>query len=103
MKDDGNSTKTRMGKIKKSKEELEMFEVLEHKSIVMELNKHKMAKVQLNLAYLDRYIMKEMLGKVGFVRLDNSEYGRKMVREVRVEIHGFKFLMDFVVIDYANC
>ncbi|GJT72121.1 hypothetical protein Tco_1031407 [Tanacetum coccineum] len=79
MKDDGDSTKTRMGKIEKSKEELEMFKALEHKSIVMELNKHKMAKVQLNLAYPDRYITEEMLGKLGFVRLDNDEYGRKMV------------------------
>ncbi|GJZ20625.1 DNA-directed DNA polymerase [Tanacetum coccineum] len=43
-----------------------------------------------------------MLGKLGFVRLDYSDYGRRMVKEVRVEIHGFNFLVDFVVIDYAN-
>ncbi|GKA53963.1 hypothetical protein Tco_0752912 [Tanacetum coccineum] len=43
-----------------------------------------------------------MLGKLGFVRLDYGDYGRRMVKEVRVEIHGLIFFVDFVVIDYAN-
>ncbi|GKC40447.1 hypothetical protein Tco_1052831, partial [Tanacetum coccineum] len=33
---------------------------------------------------------------------DYGKYGRKMVKEVRVEIHGLMFLVDFVVIGYAN-
>ncbi|GKE32820.1 hypothetical protein Tco_1452142, partial [Tanacetum coccineum] len=33
---------------------------------------------------------------------DYGKYGRKMIREVRVEIHGFTFFVDFVVIGYAN-
>ncbi|GJW84058.1 hypothetical protein Tco_0157203 [Tanacetum coccineum] len=33
---------------------------------------------------------------------DYGKYGRKMVKEVCVEIHGFTFLVDFVVIGYAN-
>ncbi|GJW29307.1 hypothetical protein Tco_0046182 [Tanacetum coccineum] len=43
-----------------------------------------------------------MLEKLAFVRLNFHEYGRRMVKEVRVEIHGFNFLVDFMVIDYAN-
>ncbi|GJS97861.1 hypothetical protein Tco_0819031 [Tanacetum coccineum] len=39
-----------------------------------------------------------MFDKLGFVRVDYGDYGRKMVKEVRVEIHGFTFLIDFVVI-----
>nr|GEY70957.1 hypothetical protein [Tanacetum cinerariifolium] len=85
MKDGGDSTETRIGEIKKSKEEVEMFEALEHKSIVVESNKHKV---------------------VIFTKSPPRAYGepfmRKMVREVRVEIHGFNFLVDFAVIDYAN-
>ncbi|GKB74683.1 hypothetical protein Tco_0936095 [Tanacetum coccineum] len=38
----------------------------------------------------------------GFVRVDYGKYGRKMVKEVRVEIYGFMFLFYFVVIRYAN-
>ncbi|GKD65796.1 putative ribonuclease H-like domain-containing protein, partial [Tanacetum coccineum] len=57
---------------------------------------------ELDLSYSDSYITEEMLGKLGFVRLDYGEYGKRMVKEVRVEIHGFNFLVDFVVIAYAN-
>nr|GEW21077.1 hypothetical protein [Tanacetum cinerariifolium] len=57
---------------------------------------------KLDLAYSHNYIMEEMLGKLGFVRLDYGDYGRKTVKEVRVKINGFNFLVDFLVIDYAN-
>ncbi|GKF87580.1 hypothetical protein Tco_0258457, partial [Tanacetum coccineum] len=40
--------------------------------------------------------------QLGFVRVYYGKYERKMVKEVRVEIHGFTFLVDFVVIGYAN-
>nr|GEY61052.1 hypothetical protein [Tanacetum cinerariifolium] len=108
-----------------------MFEDLEHKSVVVEVNKHKVVvftkappkdysepfmrfstpfivdgqgawDAELYLAYSDNYITKEMLGKLGFVRLNYGEYGRRMVKEACVEIHGFTFLVDFVVIDYAD-
>ncbi|GJZ20626.1 reverse transcriptase domain-containing protein [Tanacetum coccineum] len=39
--DDRDSSETRMGRIEKSEEELEMFEALEHKSVVVESGKHK--------------------------------------------------------------
>ncbi|GKF11575.1 hypothetical protein Tco_0049501 [Tanacetum coccineum] len=39
--DDGNSSETKMDKIEKSEEELEMFEALERKSIVVESKKHR--------------------------------------------------------------
>ncbi|GJS82847.1 hypothetical protein Tco_0749388 [Tanacetum coccineum] len=42
------------------------------------------------------------LGVIRFVRVDYGDYGRKMVKGVLVKIHGFNFLVDFVVIDYAN-
>ncbi|GKE23464.1 hypothetical protein Tco_1434976 [Tanacetum coccineum] len=48
------------------------------------------------------YITEERFDMLGFVRVDYGNYGRKMVKEVRVEIHGFTFLVDFVVIGYAN-
>ncbi|GKB68694.1 zinc knuckle CX2CX4HX4C containing protein [Tanacetum coccineum] len=54
---------------------------------------------ELNLAYYDNYMSEDMLNTLGFVRLD---YGRKMVKEVRVEIHGYDFHADFVVVDYVN-
>ncbi|GJY97167.1 putative ribonuclease H-like domain-containing protein [Tanacetum coccineum] len=36
------------------------------------------------------------------VEKNYGKYGRKMIREVHVEIHGFMFLVDFVVIGYAK-
>ncbi|GJX93938.1 hypothetical protein Tco_0348524 [Tanacetum coccineum] len=100
--DDRDSLETRMDKIEKSEEELEMFEALEHNSVVMELGKHRVVDAELDMADSYNYIPDEMLGKLGFVRLDYGDYGRRMVNEVRVEIHGFIFLIDFVVLDYAN-
>ncbi|GJX54125.1 hypothetical protein Tco_0282494 [Tanacetum coccineum] len=44
----------------------------------------------------------EMLSKLGFTRLDYRDYGRKMVRDVRVEIHCFDFHVDFVVLEYGD-
>ncbi|GJZ01301.1 DNA-directed DNA polymerase [Tanacetum coccineum] len=101
LMDDGDSSKIRMGKIEKSEEELEI-ETLEHKSVVVEVNKYKVVvftkapfrdyskpfmrfsapcvvdrqgawNVELDLAYPDNYITEEMLGKLGFVRLDYGE------------------------------
>ena len=57
---------------------------------------------QLNMEYGDNYITEEMLGKLGFVRLDYEDYGRKIVRDVNVNIHGHVFKVDFVVLEYGN-
>ncbi|GJX90238.1 hypothetical protein Tco_0343564 [Tanacetum coccineum] len=129
--DDGNSLEARKGKVEKSEKELEMFEALEHKSVVVELEKHRVVvftkaplrayskpfmrfstpcgvdgqgawDTKLDMADSHNYMTKEMLDKLGFVRIDYEDYERKMVKEVRVEIHGFIFLVDFVVIGYAN-
>ncbi|GJW15211.1 hypothetical protein Tco_0019344 [Tanacetum coccineum] len=57
---------------------------------------------ELDMADSFNYITEERFDQLGFVRLDYGKYRRKMVREVHVEIHGFTFLVDFVVIGYAN-
>ncbi|GKD01617.1 hypothetical protein Tco_1171891, partial [Tanacetum coccineum] len=106
--DDGDSSEIRMGKIKKSEEELEMFEALKHKNVVVEVNKHnvvvftKAPSRDYSEPFMRFSTSSEMLGKQGFVRLDYGEYRRRMVKKVLVEIHDFNFLVDFVVIDYAN-
>ncbi|GJR74424.1 ribonuclease H-like domain-containing protein [Tanacetum coccineum] len=38
---------------------------------------------ELDLAYSDNYITEEMLGKLGFVRLEYNQYGRRMVKKSR--------------------
>ncbi|GJX51373.1 hypothetical protein Tco_0278218 [Tanacetum coccineum] len=57
---------------------------------------------ELNLAYCDNYMTEEMLSTIGLIRLDYGHYGRKMVKDVRVEIHGYDFHVDFVVLEYVN-
>nr|GFA52890.1 hypothetical protein [Tanacetum cinerariifolium] len=39
---------------------------------------------------------------MGFMHVSLSDYGRKMVNDVIVEIHWVKFKADFVVLDYVN-
>nr|GEV64346.1 hypothetical protein [Tanacetum cinerariifolium] len=39
---------------------------------------------------------------MGFMHVSISDYGRKMVNDVNVEIHRVKFKFDFFVLDYAN-
>ncbi|GJV09561.1 hypothetical protein Tco_1347217 [Tanacetum coccineum] len=88
--DEGDSLDAGKVSIEKSEEELEMYEALGHKSVLVKSGKHK------------EHETKEILDKLGFVRIDYADYGRKKVKEVHVEIHGFIFLVDFVVIRYAN-
>nr|GEU83350.1 hypothetical protein [Tanacetum cinerariifolium] len=57
---------------------------------------------ELNMAYCDNNMTEEMLNMIGFIRLDYGDYGRKMVRDVRVEIHGYDFHVDFVVLEYED-
>nr|GEY39514.1 hypothetical protein [Tanacetum cinerariifolium] len=58
--------------------------------------------VELDMADSHNYMTEEMSDKLAFVSIDYGDYGRKTVKEVRVEIHGFVFLLDFVVIRYDN-
>ena len=56
---------------------------------------------ELNMEYGDNYISEDVLGKIGFVKVDYVDYGRKKVRDVKVNIHGHIFKVDFVVLDYC--
>ncbi|GKC16340.1 hypothetical protein Tco_1013122 [Tanacetum coccineum] len=84
--------------VEKGKAELETLDA--KKDVVMESKKHKDA--ELNMAYCDNYIMEEMLEKLGFVRTGYGEYGRKMVRDLKVEIYGFTFLVNFIILEYGD-
>nr|GEX28063.1 hypothetical protein [Tanacetum cinerariifolium] len=129
--DDMDSLEARKLTIEKSKEELELFEALEHKNVVIKEGKHRVVvftkapprtfskpftrfslpcdvdgqgawDTELDMADSFNYMTNERFDKLGFIRVDYGKYGRKMVKEVRVENHGFTFLVDFVVIGYAN-
>ncbi|GKC74819.1 copia protein [Tanacetum coccineum] len=91
--DDADSAEVKMVKIEKSEEELELFKALKHK---------RAWDAELDMGDSCNYMTKEMLEKLGFIRIEYSDYGRRMVREAQVEIHGFTFLVDFYVIEYAN-
>nr|GEV75877.1 hypothetical protein [Tanacetum cinerariifolium] len=57
---------------------------------------------ELDLADSENYVTEKVLENMGFVLVSLSDYGRKMVNDVIVEIHGVKFKADFVVLDYVN-
>nr|GEY06982.1 hypothetical protein [Tanacetum cinerariifolium] len=129
--DDGDSLDARKLTVGKSKVELELFEALDHKSVIVNEGSHRVVvfkkahpraysnlftrfslpcdvdgqgawDVELDMADSFNCMTEERFDQLGFVRVDYGKYGRKMVKEVRVEIHGFTFLVDFVVISYAN-
>ncbi|GJT19915.1 retrovirus-related pol polyprotein from transposon TNT 1-94 [Tanacetum coccineum] len=120
--DDGDS--------KVAKEE-KLFDALEHKSVVIEEDNQKIViftkaplwafgeqfmryslpckvdgqgawDAELDLADSANYVTEKVLENMGFVRVNFSDYGRKMVNDVNVEIHGVNFKADFVVLDYVN-
>ncbi|GKB04040.1 hypothetical protein Tco_0832183 [Tanacetum coccineum] len=64
--DDGDSLETRMDKIEKSEEELEMFEALERKSVVVDVDGQGAWDAKLDMADSHNYITDEMLGKIRF-------------------------------------
>ncbi|GJV87787.1 chlorophyll A/B binding protein of LHCII type 1-like protein [Tanacetum coccineum] len=84
--DDGDSWEAKRLTVGKSKEELDLFEKLDHKSVLVNEGGHSVVMFKIPCD----------------VDGQGTDYGRKMVRDVRVEIHGFTFLVDFVVIGYAN-
>ncbi|GKB75450.1 hypothetical protein Tco_0942345, partial [Tanacetum coccineum] len=55
---------------------------------------------ELNMAYYDSYMSEDMLNTLGYVRLDHGEYGRKMVKNVRVMIHGSFLLTTKSQVDF---
>ncbi|GJT92811.1 hypothetical protein Tco_1081656 [Tanacetum coccineum] len=57
---------------------------------------------ELDLADSANYVTEKVLENIGFVRVNLSDYGREMVNDVDVEIHGVKFKVDFVVLEYVN-
>ncbi|GJS89021.1 hypothetical protein Tco_0771657 [Tanacetum coccineum] len=111
--------------------EMKLFDALEHKSVVIELGNQKFAiftkaplrafgepfmrysvlckvdgqgarDTKLDLVDLGNYVTEKVLDSIGFVHVSISDYSRKMVNDVNVEIHRVKFKADFVVLDYAN-
>nr|GEX80557.1 hypothetical protein [Tanacetum cinerariifolium] len=82
--------------------EMKLFDALVHKSIVIKVDGPGAWDTKLDLADLANYVTKKVLDSMGFVHVSISDYGRKMVNDVNVEIHRVKFKADFVVLDYAN-
>ncbi|GJV08567.1 hypothetical protein Tco_1346223 [Tanacetum coccineum] len=111
--------------------EAKLFDALEHKSVVIKVDNQKIAiftkaplrafgepfmryslpckvdgkgawDAELDLADSANYVTKKELENMGFVHVSLSNYSRKMVNDVNVEIHGVKFKADFVVLDYIR-
>ncbi|GJY62711.1 hypothetical protein Tco_0464171 [Tanacetum coccineum] len=111
--------------------EAKLFDALEHKSVVIEVDNQKIAiftkvplwafgepfmryslpckvdgqgawDAELDLADSANYVTEKVLKSMGFMHVSLSDYGRKMVNDVNVEIHVVKFKADFVVLDYFN-
>ncbi|GJU04028.1 hypothetical protein Tco_1114366, partial [Tanacetum coccineum] len=111
--------------------EMKLFDDLEHKSIVIEVGNQKFViftkaplqafgepfmryslpckvdgqgawDAELHLTDSTNYVTEKVLDSMGFVHVSISDYGKKMVNDVNMEIHGVKFKADFVVLDYAN-
>ncbi|GJU23036.1 hypothetical protein Tco_1156378 [Tanacetum coccineum] len=74
--DDGDS---------KHAKEAKLFDALEHKSVVIEVDNEKI-----------------VIFTKAPLRAFGEPFMRKMVNDVNVEIHGVKFKADFVVLDYVN-
>ncbi|GJR98110.1 hypothetical protein Tco_0270284 [Tanacetum coccineum] len=129
--DDRDSMEFRKLTVEKSKEKLELFKALDHKRVIVNEGSHRVVvfkkapprtysrpftrfalpcdvdgqgawDVELDMTDSFNYITEERFDQLAFVRVDYGKYGRNMVKEVRVEIHSFSFLVDFVVIGYAN-
>nr|GEW44035.1 hypothetical protein [Tanacetum cinerariifolium] len=100
--DDGDSMEARKLTVEKNKEELELFEALDHKSVIVNKGSHRVVvfKKAPPRAYNKPFTWFSLPCDVD--GQDYGKYGRNMVREVHVEIHGFTFLVDYVVIGYAN-
>nr|GEY54282.1 hypothetical protein [Tanacetum cinerariifolium] len=76
-------------------------------SVIVVLDLSKVANPLYSLRDKDLFKSKDpqcygyLLNALGYVRLDYGEYGRKMVKDIRVEIHGYDVEANFVVVDYV--
>ncbi|GJW89225.1 retrovirus-related pol polyprotein from transposon TNT 1-94 [Tanacetum coccineum] len=74
--DDADSAEVKMVKLEKSKEELELFESLKHKSMLIKEDNHKVvifveASDRASIKpFMSNYMSEEILEKLGFVRID---------------------------------
>ncbi|GKB80266.1 hypothetical protein Tco_0947161 [Tanacetum coccineum] len=108
--DDEDSKKARKLTVEKSKEEVVVFKKAPPRAYRNPFIRFSLPcdfrqgawDAELDMADSFNYITEERFDQLGFVRVDYGKYGRKIVKEVRVEIHGFTFFVDFVVIGYAN-
>nr|GEW62209.1 hypothetical protein [Tanacetum cinerariifolium] len=94
--------------IEEGKAELEKVETLDtlvYKEVVTETKKHE-AIVYVKAPsreYCESFTRFSIPCSVeGHGALDYGDYGRIMVRDVKVKIHGFDFLVDFVVLEYGD-
>ncbi|GJS39772.1 hypothetical protein Tco_0564815 [Tanacetum coccineum] len=67
-----------------------------------EVEENEAMDVELNMAYFDNYMSEYLLNELGYMRLDYGEYGRKMVKDIRVGINCYDVEADFVLVDYVN-
>ncbi|GJY81102.1 chlorophyll A/B binding protein of LHCII type 1-like protein [Tanacetum coccineum] len=105
--DDGDSLEAKKLTVGKSKEALELFEALDHKSqashkgfpfpIVMWMSKVLENCRSLDMADSFNYIMEERFDQLGFVRVDYGKNGRKMV----INRVGLTFGIEEMHIDLA--
>ncbi|GJU25715.1 putative ribonuclease H-like domain-containing protein [Tanacetum coccineum] len=100
--DNKNSLEARKLTVEKSKEELELFEALDHKSVIVNEGSHRVVVFKKAPPHTYSKPFTRFSLPCDVDGQDYGKYGRKMVKEVCVEIHGFTFLDDFVVIGYAN-
>ncbi|GJR65029.1 hypothetical protein Tco_0011094 [Tanacetum coccineum] len=111
--------------------EAKLFDALEHKSVVIEVDNQKISiftkaplwtfgepfmryslpckvdgqgawDAELKFADSANYVIEKVLENMGFVHVSLSDYDRKIVNDVNVEIHRVKFKADFVTLDYVN-
>ncbi|GKC03353.1 hypothetical protein Tco_0994963 [Tanacetum coccineum] len=105
MLDDGDST-MKVEELAEVETELDKVDAMDtmvaKEKVSKKMKRNRAWDAELNLAYCDNYMTEEMLSTIGLIRLYYGHYGRKMVKDVRVEIHGYDFHVDFVVLEYVN-
>nr|GEU74847.1 zinc finger, CCHC-type [Tanacetum cinerariifolium] len=119
--DDGDSLEARKLTVEKSKEYLELFEALDHKSVIVNKGSHRIVvfKKAPPRAYSRPFtrfplpcdvdgqgawdaeldITKERHDQLGFVRVDYGKYGIKMVKESRVDFRIGEMRIDLTMLE----
>ncbi|GKE67788.1 hypothetical protein Tco_1521949 [Tanacetum coccineum] len=86
--DDGDSLEARKVKVEKSEKELEIKPFMRF-STPCGVDGQGAWDVELDMADSHNYMTEEMFDKLGFVRVDYGDYGRKMVKEVKESLRSF--------------